>query len=62
MDKAVEMAYAAWPSRAFVVGTDGRILYSTRLTELDFHEGDMESALRQAVANGAAMHGAQASR
>jgi hypothetical protein len=51
MDGKVEAAYAAWPSRAFVIGTDGRILYSTRLTQLDFHPDDMESMLRVAIAN-----------
>jgi len=50
MDGAVETAYAAWPSRAFVIGSDGRVIYSTRLTELDFHAEDMESALKKAVA------------
>jgi tetratricopeptide (TPR) repeat protein/peroxiredoxin len=47
MDGAVESAYNAWPSRAFVIGADGRILYSTRLTELEFHAGEMESILRK---------------
>ena len=47
MDAAVEKAYNAWPSRAFVVGKNGQILYSTPLTELDFHPADMESVLRQ---------------
>jgi tetratricopeptide (TPR) repeat protein len=45
MDDAVENAYSAWPSRAFVVGADGRIQYSTRLTELDFHAEEMEAVL-----------------
>lgn len=49
LDGAVEKAYHAWPSRTLVVGTDGRILYTTRLTELDFHPGDMEQALIQAM-------------
>jgi tetratricopeptide (TPR) repeat protein len=49
MDNAVETAYAAWPSRAFVVGADGRILYSTRLTELDFQAAEMEAVLRKLV-------------
>lgn len=52
MNGAVEAAYAAWPSRAFVIGADGRILYSTRLTELDFHAGEMEAALRKAIKHG----------
>jgi tetratricopeptide (TPR) repeat protein len=51
MDGKVEAIYAAWPSRAFVIGTDGRVLYSTRLTQLDFRSEDMESALRAAIVN-----------
>ena len=47
MDGAVESAYNAWPSRAFIIGVDGRILYSTRLTELEFHADEMESILRK---------------
>jgi tetratricopeptide (TPR) repeat protein len=47
MDGAVESAYNAWPSRAYIVGKDGRILYSTRLTELDFDPARMESVLRR---------------
>jgi peroxiredoxin len=49
MDGRVEAAYAAWPSRAFVIGRDGRILYSTRLTQQDFHAEEMEKALREAI-------------
>ena len=49
MDGSVEAAYAAWPSRAFVIGADGRIRYSTRLTQLDFHAEAMEAALREAI-------------
>jgi len=49
IDDAVERAYNAWPSRAFIVGTDGRIAYSTRLTELDFHPDEMESVLHHAL-------------
>lgn len=47
MDDAVESAYNAWPSRAFVVNADGRIVYSTRLTELDFRPAEMEAILRK---------------
>ena len=50
MDGSVETAYAAWPSRAFVIGPDGRVRYSTRLTELDFQAEEMERALRAAIA------------
>jgi hypothetical protein len=46
LDNKVEAAYSAWPSRAFVIGMDGRVRYSTHLTELDFSVNDMEAALR----------------
>jgi tetratricopeptide (TPR) repeat protein len=49
MDGSVEAAYAAWPSRAFVIGSDGRVLYSTRLTQQDFRVEEMEKALREAI-------------
>jgi peroxiredoxin len=50
MDGAVEAAYNSWPSRAFVIGSKGRILYSTRLTELDFHPEEMAAVLQRASA------------
>jgi tetratricopeptide (TPR) repeat protein len=49
LDGSVETAYHAWPSRAFIIGADGRVLYSTRLTELDFKPQEMENVLRKAV-------------
>jgi peroxiredoxin len=49
MDNTVESAYNAWPSRAFVVSADGRIAYSTRLTELDFHPSELEAVLQRLV-------------
>ncbi len=51
MDGAVERAYAAWPSRLFVIGKNGRIRYSTRLTELDFHPEEIEAALHELAPN-----------
>jgi peroxiredoxin len=50
MDGSAEAAYSAWPSRAFVIGLDGRIRYSTRLTQQDFQAREMEEALRAAIA------------
>jgi tetratricopeptide (TPR) repeat protein len=47
MNGSVENAYAAWPSRLFVIGKDGRVRYSTRLTELDFHPAELETVLRK---------------
>jgi peroxiredoxin len=51
MDGKVEAAYGAWPSRAFVIGSDGRVMYSTRLTELDFHADEMDAVLRRLAAH-----------
>jgi Flp pilus assembly protein TadD/peroxiredoxin len=45
LDGTVERAYQAWPSRVFVIAQDGRIEYSSHLTELDFHPDQMEQAL-----------------
>jgi tetratricopeptide (TPR) repeat protein len=49
MDGAVEKAYAAWPSRAVVVGITGQMLYNSGLTELDFHPEEMEAALKSSL-------------
>lgn len=49
MEGALEKAYAAWPSLAVIVGTDGRVVYSTRLTELDYHAENMQSALESVL-------------
>lgn len=47
MDGKVEAEYNAWPSRAYVVAKDGRVAYSTRLSELDFQPERMEAVLRK---------------
>jgi tetratricopeptide (TPR) repeat protein len=45
MDGKVEQAYAAWPSRLYVIGKDGRVRYRTLLTEFDFHPDELEAAI-----------------
>jgi hypothetical protein len=50
LDGAVEAAYNAWPSRAYVIDRNGRIAYSTRLTEQDFDPARMEAVLRRVSA------------
>jgi tetratricopeptide (TPR) repeat protein len=50
MDGSTEAAYAGWPSRAFVIGRDGHVRYSTRLSQQDFHAEEVEKALRAAIA------------
>ena len=49
VDGKVEAKYAAWPSRLYVVAADGRVLYRTRLGELDFHPAEVEAAIRSAI-------------
>ena len=46
LDNRVEALYGAWPSRAFLVGTDGKVLWSSPLGELDFKPGELEAAIR----------------
>ena len=47
MDGKVEFEYAAWPSRLYVIGKTGRVVYRTWLTELDFHPEEIEAAIGQ---------------
>jgi tetratricopeptide (TPR) repeat protein len=47
----VESRYSAWPSRLYILGKDGRVLYRTRLSELDFHPAEIESAIQSAQRN-----------
>jgi tetratricopeptide (TPR) repeat protein len=49
MEGSAEKAYAAWPSKAYVVDKRGKILFSTGLSEQDFHPGELEAALRKAA-------------
>ncbi len=49
MEGSAEKAYAAWPSKAYVVDRHGKILFSTGLSEQDFHPDDVEAALRKAA-------------
>jgi Flp pilus assembly protein TadD len=47
MDGKVEADYQAWPSHAYLIDAGGIIRYSTGLTELEFHAGELEAALRE---------------
>ena len=49
VDGQVESKFSAWPSRLFVLAKDGRILYRTRLSELDFHPAEVEASIRAAI-------------
>jgi hypothetical protein len=49
MNGAAEKAYAAWPSKAYLVDQRGKIVFSTALGEQDFHPDGLEAALRKAT-------------
>jgi len=49
MAGSAEKAYVAWPSKAYVVDKRGKILFSTGLSEQDFHPAELEAALRKAA-------------
>ncbi len=49
MEGSAEKEYAAWPSKAYLVDKRGKILFSTGLSEQDFHPSELETALRKAA-------------
>lgn len=49
LDDAAEKAYAAWPSRVYVIGADGKVRYSSALIEEDFDPKALETAIRSAA-------------
>jgi len=48
MNGGAEKAYAAWPSKAYLLDTHGRIIFSTGLGEQAFKPEQLEAALRKA--------------
>ncbi len=49
MDLRVETAYQAWPSRVFVVGKDGRIVFESLLDERSFDPAALASAIEKSA-------------
>lgn len=47
MDDAVNKAYAAWPTRLYLVGLDGRVVYGGGLGPFDFKPVKLEHAIEQ---------------
>jgi hypothetical protein len=47
MDDAVNRAYAAWPTRLYLVGLDGRVIYGGGLGPFDFKPAKLENAIEQ---------------
>jgi tetratricopeptide (TPR) repeat protein len=52
LDGAAEKAYAAWPSRVYLVGAGGRVRFNSRLGELELRPADLERAMREALGQG----------
>ena len=47
MDDAVNKAYAAWPTRLYLVGLDVRVVYGGGLGPFDFKPAKLEKAIEQ---------------
>ena len=45
MDDAVNKAYAAWPTRLYLVGIDGKVVYAGGLGPYDFKPGKLKAAI-----------------
>jgi tetratricopeptide (TPR) repeat protein len=50
LDNSAEKSYAAWPSRVYVIGADGKVRYSSPLNEEDFDGKALEREIRMAAA------------
>jgi len=51
MDDAVNIAYAAWPTRLYLVGIDGRVVYAGGLGPYDFKPAKLETAIKRYLNN-----------
>lgn len=47
MDDAVNRAYAAWPTRLYLIGLDGKVVYHGGLGPFDFHPYKLENAIEK---------------
>ena len=56
MDDAVNKAYAAWPTRLYLIGLDGRVVYGGGLGPFDFKPAKLETAIEQYIAQIGAQH------
>ena len=45
MDDTVNQAYAAWPTRLYLIGLDGRVVYHAGLGPFDFHPSKLDKAI-----------------
>jgi tetratricopeptide (TPR) repeat protein len=46
IDDAVDKSYQAWPSRVYLIGSSGKVLFNSVLDQLQFDPAALENALR----------------
>jgi hypothetical protein len=49
MDDAVNKAYAAWPTRLYLVGLDGRVVYAGGLGPYGFKPARLGAAIKDVL-------------
>ena len=47
MDDAVNKAYAAWPTRLYLIDLDGEVVYAGGLGPFGFHPSEFEEAIEE---------------
>lgn len=50
MDDAVNLAYMGWPTRLYLVGLDGRVVYPGAVGPFGFRPKELETAIEQYLA------------
>jgi len=49
MDDSVNQAYAAWPTRLYLIGLDGRVAYSGGLGPFGFKPAELKEAIEKYI-------------
>jgi Iodothyronine deiodinase len=49
MDNKVELAYAGWPDRLYLIDKDGRIAYKSRPGPAGFIPSELDEAIRRTL-------------
>ena len=50
MDDAVNKSYAGWPTRLYLIDTDGVVVYAAGLGPYDFHPSKLDKAIERYLA------------
>jgi hypothetical protein len=50
MDNAVNQAYAAWPTRLYLVGLDGKVVYRGGVGAFEFKPAALEKEIKKYLA------------